>query len=382
MACDPLSADDGMSEQCLFFQGVLERWLKEPDITVACGRWSDGAIGELLPGGRGYILPSLYEGCFVGVRELRLENAQHHLHIDLGRVHHVRYVVSPSVCFDFKPSFEARLLVVGPGGAPSDHWVISLMLSCPYDMGELNVERVGRFLDLAGQQAAERPDLVEFDVEPSVRSTPEGLQLLELLRRRSGLADAQWPDLVHSICPSTTPDDATPALEPPSVSLLTKALQLRDASLVIFRDRTLIEFKTEKLDGLHRYVEQGHVSWQIGAFDDHHCHLSLGAVVRVLFTAERVSCQGGGINYTVWFLTPGPCGNPFRRDGYFSIVLNRPYMGDEPRLEVIQPVLDLYREFKDAAWVGADPVFLEILKNGPPPRKPIRESQHAQTQPA
>jgi len=374
-------SEEGFSEQCRFFHAALESWLSEPDITVACGRWTEGAIGELIPQGRGYLLPARYDGCFVGVRELRLENASHHLHIDFGRVHHIRYVVAPSVCLDFKPSFEARLMVLGPGGAPTDHWVVSLMLSCPYERGVLNLQRVQRFLDLARQQAQQRPDLVEFDVESSVRSLPEGQELLQLLRNTTGLGGGEWPDVIAALCAVSTPLEAAPVLEPACIALLKGALKLPDASLVVYRDRTLIEFKTEKLDGLHRYVEDGHVSWQIGAFDDHHCHLSLSAVDRVLFSAEPVSCQGGGINYTAWFLTPGPCGNPFRRDGYFSIVLNRPYHGNQPRMEVIKPMLDLYREFRDAAWVQADPTFLEIVASQPPPRRPVKEVRHAEVQP-
>lgn len=371
MIREPAFDADSLSEQSRFFHGALEDWLREPDITVACGRWADGAIGELIPQGRGYLLPGIYEGCFAGVRELRLDNAEHHLHIDLGRVHRVRYVVAPSVCFDFKPSFEARLLVMGPGGAPSDHWVVSLMLSCPYDRESLNAAQVSRFFALARRHAEARPDLVEFEVESSVPGTAEGPELLALLRQATGHNDGDWRELGRRLCPPAAAAEPASGTEPPCIPLLEKALALRDASLVIYRERTLIEFKTEKLDGLHRYVEHGHVSWQIGAFDDHHCHLSLGGVNRVLFSAEPVSCQGGGINYTIWFLTPGPCGNPFRHDGYFSVVLNRPYQGNEPRLEVIQPVLDLYRDFQGEPWVTADARFLEILAAGPPPRHPV-----------
>jgi hypothetical protein len=370
-------AEDDFLQQSHFFHDVVQSWLDEPDITVACGRWSEGAIGELLPDRQGTLLPAIYDGCFAGVRELRLKNADHHLHIDLGRVHHVRYVVAPSVCFGFRPSFEARLLVLGPGGTPSDHWVVSLMLSCPYDQGELDAERVRRFLELARQHARQRPDLVEFAVEPAVRSSAEGEQVLALLRDVSGIPEGQWPDVILEFCPSSRPATRYPAAEPPFIELLKSALQFRESSLVIYRDRTLIEFKTEKLGGLHRYVEHGHVSWQIGAFDDHHCHLALGAVDKVLFSAEPVSCQGGGINYTIWFLTPGPCGNPFRRDGYFSIVLNRPYDGNLPREEVIKPVIDLYRQYQDAPWIQADSMFLEIFANGLPPRKLISELHHA-----
>lgn len=367
---DPLPGNESLSELSQFFHDVVEDWLHEPDITIACGRWSEGAISELLPAGRGRLLPPIYGDCFAGVRELRLDNAEHHLHIDLGRVHRVRYVIAPSVCFDFKPAFEARLLVLGPGGTPSDHWVVSLMLSCPYDRESLNAEQVRRFCGLARRHAQARPDLVEFEVEAAVAGSSVAPQLLEVLRAATGRHDGDWNELGASLCP---PPGALPKLaaeDPPCLPLLARALTLRDASLVIYRERTLIEFKTEKLDGVHRHVEHGHVSWQIGAFDDHHCHLALGAVSRILFSAEPVSCQGGGLNYTVWFLTAGPCGNPYRRDGYFSVVLNRPYHGNQPRLEVIRPVLDLYREFQGEHWVTADTAFLDVLATEPPPRHP------------
>lgn len=102
---------------------------------------------------------------------------------------------------------------------------------------------------------------------------------------------------------------------PMCLSLLEQSLKLREASLVIYRDRTLVEFKTDRLDAVHRYEERGHISWQIGVSDDHHCHLSLAAVESVLFSAEPVPCQGGGLNYTIWFLASGSAGNPWRRDG-------------------------------------------------------------------
>ena len=139
--------------------------------------------------------------------------------------------------------------------------------------------------------------------------------------------------------------------------------------LVTYRERTLVEFQTEKIDGVHRYEEKGHVSWQIGGLRDHHCHLALGAVHRVMFSAEPVSCQGQGLNYTIWFLTSGPSRNPWRRDGYFSVVLNRPYTGDAPRLEVIQPVIDLYLRYRDEPWVLADARFLSTLEQGVPDRR-------------
>ena len=150
---------------------------------------------------------------------------------------------------------------------------------------------------------------------------------------------------------------------PSCKALVEEALGLSDASLVIFRDRTLVEFKTEELGGLFEYREGEHTSWQLGRFDSHHCHLALNAVTSVEFSAESVPCQGGRINYTVWFLVSGSCGNPFRSDGYFSVVLNRPYERDSARYEVIGPVFDLYLRYRHNPWVRADAGFLGALES-------------------
>jgi hypothetical protein len=177
-----------------------------------------------------------------------------------------------------------------------------------------------------------------------------------------------------ALCAAPSDAQAVPAAnaEPRCLALLEQALALADASLVIYRDRTLVEFKTERLGALHRYEEEGHVSWQIGDHHDHHCHLALDAVHRVEFSAEPVSCQGGGINYTMWFLTRQPAGNPYRRDGYFSVVLNRPYSGNAPRRDIIGAMLDLYRRFQDQPWVTADALFREAIAFGPTSRDGMR----------
>lgn len=354
-----------------FIEGVVAEWLSDPDVTVACGRWSDGAISEILPRGRAQLLPALYDGCFAGVRELRLDDGPHHLHIDLGRIHRIAYAVAPCVCFGFKPSFEVRLLTVGTGGAPSDQWVVSMMPSAPYHGQTLKRAEAERFFRRARAHASARPDAVEIVVDENVRAGPQGASLLDIVRAVAGEPDSGWEDLLGSLAPGRRSErESTRSTDPACVALLRDALALKDASLVVYRDRTLIEFKTEKLDGVHRYSESGHVSWQIGAFDDHHCHLALSEVARVQFSAEPVSCQGGGLNYAAWFLTDGPCGNPYRRDGYFSVVLNRPYSGNEPRPEVIDPMLELYRRHRHEPWVSADETFLCVLAEGPPTRRP------------
>jgi len=462
----------GLQARTDFFHAAIAAWLEHPNTTIACGRWCDGSVSELLPRGRARLLPARYNDCFIGVRELRIGDSPHHMHIDLGRLHHIRYVVAPSVCFGFRPSFEARLLLpggcralgwvrarasrgdrlgvgeavwrvhttsrqrrmaarislalrvrsargrmrrykgspdvqsgcalrlacaplqtergpnpkrdslLGPGNTPIDRWTVSVMLTNPYAGDMLDRDEATRFFRLAQLHAQLRPDLVELEVEASVRNTPLGADILGVVQELINAADAGWNQALRILHPAAhataTARQNQYATEPPCLPLLQRALALSDASLVIYRDRTLVEFKTDRIGGVHRFVEQGHVSWQIGALDDHHCHLDLGAVTRVLFSAEPVSCQGGGLNYTIWFLTPGPSGNPYRRDGYFSIVLNRPYRGDKPRLEVVQPMLDLYRSFSDTAWLDADATFIQVLDDGPPDRTPTPRVQHAE----
>ncbi len=154
-------------------------------------------------------------------------------------------------------------------------------------------------------------------------------------------------------------------LMPKVVELVEGALSLKGASLVIYRHRTLIEFKTERLvPGLSLYEEQGFSSWQFGDAEDHHCHLDVGACTRVVFGAEPVSCQGGKLNYTVWFMVEGDCGNPYRRGAYFSVTLNKPY--DEQglaRFDLIEPVFELYRRFEGEAGVEAEPAFLRAMED-------------------
>ena len=378
MTTRPEPPADDLSAQAQFLHEVVARWLARPGVTVACGRWADGAISEIVTQGEAYLLPSLYDGCFAGVRELRLAGQPHHLHIDFGRVHRLAYAVAPSVCLAFKPSFELRLLTVGAGGAPTDRWLVSLMLASPYIDGRLDEAAALQFFRCAADDASRRPDLIELSVDPAVQAGPVGSEVLRALCRATGVdGETDWDEALGAIAPPRPP--AATKGDPPMLPLLREALALRDASLVIFRDRVLIEFKTERLAGVQRYEEAGHVSWQIGDQHDHHCHLSLGVVTKVLFSAESVSCQGGGLNYTVWFLTAGPCGNPYRRDGYFSIVLNRPYTGNDPRPAVIDPVLALFRRFKHEPWVVADETFLRVVREGPPGRQQRTGYDHAPT---
>jgi hypothetical protein len=101
----------------------------------------------------------------------------------------------------------------------------------------------------------------------------------------------------------------------------------------------------------------------VGEFEDHHCHLAFGDLTEVLFSAEPVPCQGGRLNYTVWFLVAGACGNPHRKNGYFSVVLNRPYDAGRPRPGIIRQVFDLYARYAREPWVRADAEFLRALED-------------------
>lgn len=144
-------------------------------------------------------------------------------------------------------------------------------------------------------------------------------------------------------------------------AVLTSALSLKDASLVIFRRDVLVEFKTERLQpGLAVCLHGSHRGWQVGPTDGHHCHLNLAAVDRVRFEAEPVPCQRGRINYTIWFLAEGDCGNPCRRGGLFSVTLNAPYAADgSARTEVIVPMLMVYDEYAQRPGIEAGATFIE-----------------------
>lgn len=349
------------------FHKIFEAWLDEPGATVACGRWSDGAISELMLTGRAQLLPERYEGRFAGIRKLQLADSSHHLHVDLGRVARIDFALAPSVCLGFRPAFEVRLLT----NTEPQEWLVALMLPPPYIDEQVDLGAARRFFERACQDVNQHPELAAISLDPGLSATSEGQQLLRTWHQVSAARLTE--------APRARPNTATrvhPTMAPACFQLLTEAMELKDASLVIFRDRTLVEFKTDHLDGVHRYEEHGHVSWQLGAYRHHHCHLALDAVKRVEFSAEPVPCQGGGLNYTIWFLTDTASGNPYRPDGYFSITLNRPYLqnveGAAPRLAVIQPILDLYRRHQGRPWVSADLLFTDVLREGPPsrPRKP------------
>lgn len=159
---------------------------------------------------------------------------------------------------------------------------------------------------------------------------------------------------------------ATPSVERRSdvvARLLREALSLTDASLVIHRGGVLVEFKTDLLPGeLSVWAEGRHRSWQIGEFEGHHCHFNLESINEVHFDAEPVPCQGGRINYTIWFLCERDCGNPHRPHGLFSVTLNHPYETDgTPRRRIIGQVAALFDRECQCPIVTASRAFTDAI---------------------
>jgi hypothetical protein len=152
---------------------------------------------------------------------------------------------------------------------------------------------------------------------------------------------------------------AIDASHDPAAAALEAALGLPDASFVIHRRGLLVEFKTDRLaERVSLYSEGRFRSWQVGAFEDHHCHPDLAAVRRVLFDAEPVPCQRGRINCTIWFLADGDCGNPHRPEGLFSVTLNRPYDDDgHPRANILDAMFALQKRMDGWPLVETSPAF-------------------------
>ncbi|MEM6673173.1 MAG: hypothetical protein AAF726_10025 [Planctomycetota bacterium] len=365
---DSRSADAGSGTPApsltLFFERSLSEWASDESTTVAAGDWRDGAVMELV--GPTQLLPARYEGCFEGVRELRASGCDHHAHIDLGRVHSIEYVIAPSVCLGFRPSLEVRYLCTGPGGSRTGRAMVRCLLDSLYERDGVSLRAVATWYQRYARDVAEHPDRVRLVLGPEIATAPEGAAFLEALTAASGLILPSWSDAARLLTEGETPGE--PPTAPTFRPLLEDAIALRGASLVIFRDRTLVEFKTDDLGGVYESKECDHTSWQIGETDAHHCHLNLSAVTGVEFSAEFVPCQGNRINYTIWFLVPGGCGNPFRSDGYFSFTLNQPYKGREPRWDVIMPVIELYETYREHDWVRADGGFLSALESVPAAR--------------
>ena len=123
--------DDVHDEAVACIERILRLWLQDSDLTVFCGVWSNGAIMELLPRGRARLTGQLYTGRFSGLRDLILDDGGHHVHLDLARLSHACYLVAPSVCYGFRPSFELRITT--PGADPLRDFGLGLAMRHPYE---------------------------------------------------------------------------------------------------------------------------------------------------------------------------------------------------------------------------------------------------------
>jgi hypothetical protein len=123
---------------------IMRCWLADSDVTIFCGNWGSGGIMELLPQGGASLSTPKYDPPFDGLRELRLANGAHHVHLDLGKLTRAFYVVAPSVCHGFRPSFELRLCA--PGVDPSESFGIGLSVARPYIQGRVREPAIQRYL--------------------------------------------------------------------------------------------------------------------------------------------------------------------------------------------------------------------------------------------
>jgi len=137
-------------------EDILRVWLAEPDVTLFCGAWRNGAIMELLPAGKARLTGQLYAGRFAGLRDLILDDGGHHVHLDLGRLSRVCYLVAPSVCFGYRPSFELR--IAEPGADAFSEFGLGLAVRHPYEGDGLREAAVTRYFTRVANHLRAHPD--------------------------------------------------------------------------------------------------------------------------------------------------------------------------------------------------------------------------------
>lgn len=145
-------------------EGILRLWLEDPELTIFCGAWSNGAIMELLPAGKARLTGQLYTGRFAGLRDLILDDGGHHVHLDLGRLSRACYVVAPSVCFGFRPSFELR--IAAPGVDPLREFGLGLAVRHPYDGEKLREASATRYFARVAEHLRACPEVVSLAIRP------------------------------------------------------------------------------------------------------------------------------------------------------------------------------------------------------------------------
>lgn len=141
-------------------ESIIRDWLADPETTIFCGYWPDGAIVELLPRGEVLLSGPRYDGVFSGLRELRLAQGAHHVHLDLGRLVRATYLVVPSVCYGFRPSFELRLTVAGDD--PARRFGLGFSMTHPYAGDRLREATALRYFQRAADHLERYPDIASL----------------------------------------------------------------------------------------------------------------------------------------------------------------------------------------------------------------------------
>ncbi len=137
---------------------ILREWLADPDLTLICGRWSDGGLMEVMPEGRATLTRPRYDGAFSGLRDLNLDGQHHHIHLDLEKLRRAVYLVAPSVCYGFRPSFEVRLCA--SDDVATTAFGLGLSVRRPYHRDRLSHEAVRRYLRRLVSHRAANPGVV------------------------------------------------------------------------------------------------------------------------------------------------------------------------------------------------------------------------------
>jgi hypothetical protein len=122
---------------------------------------------ELQPRGKATLTDQRYEGQFAGLRELRLDDSGHHVHVDLAKLCRACYVVAPSVCYGWRPSFQLRL--TASGSDPMREYGLGLSIH-PYQGTGLRVSAAKRFFARVADHLASYPNVVSFTCMPSAAS--------------------------------------------------------------------------------------------------------------------------------------------------------------------------------------------------------------------
>lgn len=180
---------------------LVREWLADPEVTIVCGRWSDGGVMEIVPEGQATLSRRVYDPPYAGLRDLHLKGQGHHVHLDLAKLSRATYAVLPSVCYAFRPSFEVRLH--DPSAESLDTFGLALSVSRPYRGKRLVREAADAYFRRFLDHVRRFPGLVSFRADDGGRRADElpatWAAIGESFRRAAG-------DLAPVRAPRTAPE--------------------------------------------------------------------------------------------------------------------------------------------------------------------------------